>query len=71
VERVAFLTKGGALKAGFLVETWSNRSSVLHHTLVDGTGKDLTDLTIRKIDQWRKQSNMEPLPRAIRETYAP
>ena len=39
VERVAFLTKGGALKTGFLVETWSDRSNLLHRTLVDGKGK--------------------------------
>src|SRR5207245_9477073 len=39
VERVAFLTKSGALKTGFLVETWSNRSNLLHHTLVDGAGR--------------------------------
>ena len=32
---------------------------------------DATDLTIRKIDQWRRQSGMPPLPRDIRETYAP
>src|SRR5206468_4642294 len=32
---------------------------------------DATDLTIRVIDQMRKQSKMEPLPRDIRETYAP
>ena len=32
---------------------------------------DATDLTIRKIDQMRKQSGWAPLPRDIRETYAP
>jgi hypothetical protein len=32
---------------------------------------DATDLTIRVIDQMRKQSGWEPLPRDIRETYAP
>ena len=39
VERVAFLTTSGALKTGFSVETWSNRSNLLHHTLVDGAGR--------------------------------
>ena len=32
---------------------------------------DATDLTIRKIDQMRKQSGWAPLPRDIRERYAP
>jgi hypothetical protein len=32
---------------------------------------DMTDLTIRVIDQMRKASGWEPLPRDIRETYAP
>jgi hypothetical protein len=31
----------------------------------------MTDLTIRVIDQMRKASGWEPLPRGIRETYAP
>jgi hypothetical protein len=31
---------------------------------------DMTDLTIRVIDQMRKASGWEPLPRDIRETYA-
>jgi hypothetical protein len=31
----------------------------------------MTDLTIRVIDQMRKASDWEPLPRDIRETYAP
>src|SRR5215475_594570 len=39
VERVAFLTKSGVLKAGFQVETWSNSSNLLHETLVDQAGK--------------------------------
>jgi hypothetical protein len=32
---------------------------------------DLTDLTIRVIDQMKKQSGMEPTPRSVRERYAP
>jgi len=39
VERVAFLTKSGVLKSGFLVETWSKSSNLLHETLVDQAGK--------------------------------
>ena len=39
VERVAVLMKSGALQTGFLVETWSDRSNLLHHTLVDGRGR--------------------------------
>lgn len=38
VERVAYVDKDGALQAGFLVETWSQRENQLDHTLVDGTG---------------------------------
>lgn len=39
VERVAYVTKSGILKAGFLVETWSKSTNLLHYTLVDQTGK--------------------------------
>ncbi|ACG74245.1 protease-associated PA domain protein [Anaeromyxobacter sp. K] len=38
VERVAIPEAGGALRAGFLVETWSERGNLLHHTLVAGDG---------------------------------
>jgi len=38
VERVAFLAEDGTLRAGFLVETWSQRENQLNHTLVDGNG---------------------------------
>jgi Zn-dependent metalloprotease len=38
VERVAYIDDGGALRAGFLVETWSKRENQLDHTLVDGDG---------------------------------
>jgi hypothetical protein len=38
VERVAYLGADGALRAGFLVETWSQRENQLDHTLVDGNG---------------------------------
>ncbi len=37
VERVA-IPAGGALRVGFLVETWSERGNLLHHTLVAGDG---------------------------------
>ena len=39
VERVAYLSASGALKAGFLVETWSTRANLLHDTVVDGNGR--------------------------------
>lgn len=39
VERVAYLTKAGELKAGYLVETWSGKANLLHETLVDGNGR--------------------------------
>lgn len=38
VERVAFVGGDGALRAGFLVETWSKRGNQLDYTLVDGDG---------------------------------
>jgi Zn-dependent metalloprotease len=38
VERVAYLGEDGALRAGFLVETWSKRENQLDVTLVDGAG---------------------------------
>jgi hypothetical protein len=38
VERVAYFDVGGALSAGFLVETWSQRKNQLDYTLVDGAG---------------------------------
>jgi extracellular elastinolytic metalloproteinase len=39
VERVAYADEAGALREGFLVETWSARGNQLDHTLVDGSGK--------------------------------
>src|SRR5262249_416313 len=39
VERVAYVTKSGILKTGFLVQTWSKSTNLLHHTLVDQSGK--------------------------------
>jgi hypothetical protein len=39
VERVAFAGPGGHLRAGFLVETWSLKGNLLHHTLVAGSGQ--------------------------------
>jgi len=41
VERVAIPT-AGALKVGFLVETWSDRGNLLHETLVGGDGAVLS-----------------------------
>ncbi|MBA3818121.1 MAG: M36 family metallopeptidase [Deltaproteobacteria bacterium] len=39
VERVAYLDENGALRQGYLVETWSQRGNQLDHTLVGGDGK--------------------------------
>ena len=39
VERVLVSDETGHLRAGFLVETWSQRENQLDHTLVDGAGK--------------------------------
>ena len=39
VERVMIPLKGGALKVGFMVETWSHRGNQLHETLIDGDGR--------------------------------
>jgi extracellular elastinolytic metalloproteinase len=39
VERVTYLTASGVLKGGFLVQTWSKRTNLLHYTLVDQSGK--------------------------------
>ncbi|HKA89098.1 MAG TPA: M36 family metallopeptidase [Haliangiales bacterium] len=39
VERVAIPTSGVPLETGFLVETWTQRGNLLHHTLVDGDGR--------------------------------
>ncbi|MDQ3366762.1 MAG: M36 family metallopeptidase [Myxococcota bacterium] len=38
VERVAYLDDTGALRQGYLVETWSQRGNQLDHTLVGGNG---------------------------------
>ncbi len=38
VERVAVADPSGALRVGFLVETWSEPRNLLHHTLVAGDG---------------------------------
>ncbi len=39
VERVAYLDDTGALRQGYLVETWSGRGNQLDHTLVGSDGK--------------------------------
>ena len=41
VERVALLWSSGALREGFLVQTWSLRDNLLHHTTVSDQGKVL------------------------------
>src|SRR5262249_17519937 len=43
VEKVAIAMTGGAVKPGYLVETWTQRGNLLHETLVDGQGKVLSD----------------------------
>lgn len=46
VERVAVPTAKGALKTGFLVETWSSEGNRLHDTLVSGAGR-IVDIELR------------------------
>jgi hypothetical protein len=41
VERVAILMTSGALKEGFLVQTWSVQGNLLHDTTVSGEGRVL------------------------------
>ncbi len=41
VTRVAIAMENGLIAAGFLVETWTNRGNMLHHTLVGGSGSVL------------------------------
>ena len=41
VTRVAIAMENGSIRAGFLVETWTNRGNMLHHTLVGGSGSVL------------------------------
>ena len=38
VTRIAVRTTGGALRAGYLVETWSQKENLLDHTVVGGDG---------------------------------
>jgi extracellular elastinolytic metalloproteinase len=42
VTRVATRHPDGSLAAGFLVETWSDRDNLLHHTVVGGDGRVLS-----------------------------
>jgi extracellular elastinolytic metalloproteinase len=39
--RMAFVADDGSLRTGTLVETWSQRENLLHHTLVGGDGEVL------------------------------
>ncbi len=41
VTRVAIPMASGVLEEGFLVETWTEEGNLLHHTLIDGTGRVL------------------------------
>ena len=46
VTRVAIPRADGTMAVGFLVETWTQRTNLLHHTLVDGAGRIL-DVELR------------------------
>ncbi|TAK42899.1 MAG: peptidase M36, partial [Betaproteobacteria bacterium] len=41
VEKVAVPRKDGSMAVGYLVETWSEKDNLLHHTLVGGDGRVL------------------------------
>jgi hypothetical protein len=41
VTRVAIPMESGVLQEGYLVETWTEEANLLHHTLIDGTGRVL------------------------------
>jgi len=41
VTRVAIPMESGVLVEGFLVQTWTEEANLLHHTLIDGTGRVL------------------------------
>jgi extracellular elastinolytic metalloproteinase len=46
VTRVAVAMRDGSMQVGFLVETWSQRSNLLHDTLIGGNGRIL-DVELR------------------------
>lgn len=60
VERVAYFGARGELRAGFLVETWSNEENQLHHTLVDGAG-DIVSIEHRTAEDSYKVFVEDPL----------
>jgi len=53
VERVAIAMDDGSLRAGFEVETWSEKNNVLHYTLVAGDGRVLASELRTNSDQYK------------------
>ena len=53
VERVAIAMDDGSLRAGFEVETWSEKNNVLHYTLVAGDGRVLASELRTNTDQYK------------------
>jgi extracellular elastinolytic metalloproteinase len=68
VERVAIANKGGALKTGFEVETWTKKGNLLHYSLVGGDGRVLAVEARTNTDRY----NIFPVhPDATAQTIAP
>jgi extracellular elastinolytic metalloproteinase len=66
VERVAYAAANGALRTGFLVETWTAKTNQLTHTLVSGEGRVLSTESRTANDRYNVFTN-DPLktPQAI------
>ncbi|MCP3141881.1 M36 family metallopeptidase [Pyxidicoccus xibeiensis] len=66
VERVAYAAASGALRTGFLVETWTAKTNQLTHTLVSGEGRVLSSESRTANDRYNVFTN-DPMktPQAI------
>jgi extracellular elastinolytic metalloproteinase len=57
VERVAYAASNGALRTGFLVETWTGKTNQLVHTLVSGDGRVLSTESRTASDRYNVFTN--------------
>ncbi|HJS56508.1 MAG TPA: M36 family metallopeptidase [Vicinamibacteria bacterium] len=66
VERVAIPMAGGAMKTGYLVETWSEAKNQLHETLVGGDGRILEVVSRTNTDSYNVFTNSpEKTPQSV------
>ncbi len=70
VERVAVPRKDGSMAVGYLVQTWSEKDNLLHHTLVGGDGRVLA-VELRTANDTYRVFTEDPLKAAQVDVAGP